>query len=52
VLNQIRNINEYPIVKQLRLSGRVIRIHGWFINLDENQVYEWDEVTDEYKAIV
>lgn len=51
IINQLANIREYPIVKARLASGKPLNIHGWFYNLEENLVYEWDSMATYFKPI-
>ncbi|HSW69865.1 MAG TPA: bifunctional SulP family inorganic anion transporter/carbonic anhydrase [Gammaproteobacteria bacterium] len=51
VLNQIKNLKTYPVVKE-KLSNGVLKIHAWFYNFDENMVYEWDSKQQKFKSLM
>lgn len=50
VLNQIKNLQEYPLVKQ-KLEGKSLHIHGWFIDLEDHVIWEWDSRNEQFKPI-
>lgn len=51
VLNQIENIKQYPIVQQ-RLAEGSLSLHAWFFDFNQNVMYEWQEKTGTFKALV
>lgn len=51
VLNQIKNLRQYPIVKQ-KLTEKTLNIHAWFFDFDESLVYEWDGKSDHFKPLL
>jgi len=50
VLNQIKNLEQYPVVAA-KLADKSLTIHGWYYDFDQGIVYEWDKVTNEFIAI-
>lgn len=46
VLEQIEHLKTYPLVRQ-RLSKGTLRLHGWYFDIKEADVYEYD--TDDGK---
>lgn len=50
-LNQIKNIQTYPIVKQ-KLAEKSLSIHAWFLDMDINSVYEWNEETNQFYPLI
>jgi carbonic anhydrase len=51
VLNQMENLKKYPIVQQRIASGKPLAIYGWFFSLEDNLVYEWDELENRFMPI-
>jgi len=51
VLNQIENLKTYPVVQQ-KLQQGTLNIHGWFVNFDQNMVYEWNADLQQFKPLV
>jgi carbonic anhydrase len=50
VLNQISNLKQYPIVRE-KLAKNELKIHGWFINLEEHLIFEYDTEDNIFKVI-
>lgn len=50
VINQIQNLQEYPIVKQ-KLAEQTLTIHAWFFDFDQSYVYEWDSKTQQFHLL-
>lgn len=42
VLNQVKNIKRYPIVRQ-KIMDKTLAIHAWFFDFEQNIVYEWNK---------
>lgn len=51
VLQQVKNIKTYPIVKE-KLAKQALNIHAWFFDLDQTIMYEWDEEDAVFKALL
>jgi carbonic anhydrase len=51
VLNQIKHLKTYPIVKR-KLAEGTLTLHAWFYHFDQSIVYEWDEKTNAFKSIL
>lgn len=47
VLRQIENIKTYPIVKE-RLKTGSLKLHGWWFELSQAQVYAYDEAKKDF----
>lgn len=50
VVNQIFNLKQYPIVRE-KLAINAVKIHGWFIDLEQHLIFEWDSEEDLFKTI-
>ncbi len=50
VLNQINNLKQYPIVRE-KMAKNQLQIHGWFINLEEHLIFEYDSEENIFKVI-
>ena len=50
-LNQIENLQTYPIVQQ-KLAAGTLKIHGWFFHFDQSMVYEWNSKEKKFKPLV
>lgn len=50
VLQQIDNLNTYPIVQQKLLNGS-LRLHAWFFEIAHAQIYTWDTASKSFKLL-
>jgi carbonic anhydrase len=50
VLNQIENLMLYPVVQQ-KIEKKSLTIHGWFIDLEQHEIYEWDQKQKIFRPI-
>jgi carbonic anhydrase len=50
VLNQINNLKQYPFVQE-RISKKSLNIHGWFIDLEQHIILEWNSSEQVFKPI-
>lgn len=50
VMNQIQNLKQYPIVQE-RLEKGSLNIHGWFIDLQQHLILEWNNEEQQFKPI-
>jgi len=50
VLEQIEHLKTYPIVRQ-RLSEGSLRLHGWWFDIKEADVYEYDDGDQRFNLI-
>ncbi|MBA2653791.1 MAG: bifunctional SulP family inorganic anion transporter/carbonic anhydrase [Gammaproteobacteria bacterium] len=50
VMNQIGNLKQYSLVKQ-KLEKKSLNIHGWFIDLEQHVIFEWNERVKSFTAI-
>jgi carbonic anhydrase len=50
VLNQIKNLHQYPLVQQ-RLMNKTLTLHAWFFDFKQNLIYEWCFTDFEFKVI-
>lgn len=51
VLNQVKNLKQYPIIQQ-QLAARSINIHGWFFDFSQNHIFEWDDSNHQFKSLI
>ncbi|MFJ9957214.1 carbonic anhydrase [Streptomyces avermitilis] len=42
IVNQLSTLRSYPVVRQ-RLETGLLRLHGWYYEVDTGQVYELDD---------
>jgi carbonic anhydrase len=42
IVNQLAALRSYPVVRQ-RLDDGLLRLHGWYYEVDTGQVYELDD---------
>ncbi len=47
VLRQIENLKSYPIVKD-RLKNGKVRLHGWWFELSQADVYAYEDAIDKF----
>ncbi|MBC7397418.1 MAG: carbonic anhydrase [Bdellovibrionales bacterium] len=50
VLEQIEHLKTYPIVQERITEGK-IKLHGWWFNIKEAEVYEYDIEDKQFKLI-
>jgi carbonic anhydrase len=50
VLNQIINLQQYPFIRD-RIAKNSLNIHGWFIDLEQHTILEWDSRQQAFKPI-
>jgi carbonic anhydrase len=50
VLQQLEHLKTYPVVKD-RLSARRIRLHGWYFDIKEANVYEYEPREERFHLI-
>jgi carbonic anhydrase len=50
VLNQIKNLHQYPLIQQ-RLANKTLTLHAWFFDFKQNLIYEWCSTDFEFKVI-
>jgi carbonic anhydrase len=50
VLQQIEHLKTYPIVQE-RLREGTVRLHAWWFDIKEADVYEFDSAEDRFKLI-
>lgn len=51
VIKQIEHIKTYPIV-QMKIDSGLINIHAWFLDMDNNSVYEWNPQTNSFQPLI
>lgn len=50
-LKQLENLKTYPIVRD-KLSMGHLNLHAWFLDMDNNSVYEWNPETNCFQSLV
>lgn len=50
VLEQLEHLQTYPVVQE-RLAAGKLRLHGWYFDIKEANVYEYEPAEERFRVI-